>query len=161
LLQVIGSLLFVPRTVLGIAAGLAFGMVWGSIWAIVGAVAGVAAGFAFVRWMGASGVLDTSPVVGKLIKRAEGGGWRSVAIARLIPMPHSAVNTALAMTNVRWRDYLVGSFLGMLPMTLVQVEIGASGGSIILGQTDWTVGCLVIAAGLGVSFLISQISRRY
>ena len=60
-LQVAASLLFVPRTVLGIAAGLIFGLVWGSIWATVGAVAGAAAGFALVRWFGVTGVLDESP----------------------------------------------------------------------------------------------------
>jgi uncharacterized membrane protein YdjX (TVP38/TMEM64 family) len=44
-LQVAASLLFVPRTVLGIAAGLVFGFFWGTVWALCGALAGAAGRF--------------------------------------------------------------------------------------------------------------------
>jgi uncharacterized membrane protein YdjX (TVP38/TMEM64 family) len=36
-LQVAASLMFVPRTVLGVAAGLLFGFFWGTVWALCGA----------------------------------------------------------------------------------------------------------------------------
>lgn len=157
-LQIAASLLFVPRTVLGIAAGLIFGLVWGSVWASVGAVAGAAAGFALVRWFGVTGVLDESPGVGAMVKRAEQGGWRAVAILRLTPVPHSVANTVLAMTNLSWRDYLLGSVIGMLPMTLVQVDIGASGSAILNGR-QWMLACLMLALGLAASFLLKQVSR--
>ena len=58
LLQVAASLLFVPRTVLGVAAGLLFGFAWGVVWALAGAMAGAAAGFALARWFGIGGVLE-------------------------------------------------------------------------------------------------------
>jgi len=157
-LQVAASLLFVPRTVLGIAAGLIFGLVWGSVWASVGAVAGAAAGFALVRWFGVTGVLDESPGVGAMVKRAELGGWRAVAILRLTPLPHSVANTVLAMTNLSWRDYLLGSAIGMLPMTLAQVDIGASGSAILNGR-QWMLACLMLALGLAASFLLKHVSR--
>ncbi|MGZ5927494.1 MAG: TVP38/TMEM64 family protein [Rhizomicrobium sp.] len=157
-LQVAASLLFVPRTVLGIAAGLIFVLVWGSVWASVGAVAGAAAGFALVRWFGVTGALDESPRVGALVKRAEQGGWRAVAILRLTPVPHSIANTLLAMTNLSWRDYLLGSVIGMLPMTLAQVDIGASGSAILNGG-QWILACLLLALGLAASFLLKHVSR--
>jgi uncharacterized membrane protein YdjX (TVP38/TMEM64 family) len=158
LLQVAASLLFVPRTVLGIAAGLIFGFVWGSIWATAGAVAGAAAGFALVRWFGVTGVLDESPGVGAMVKRAEQGGWRAVTILRLTPVPHSVANTLLAMTNLSWRDYLLGSVIGMLPMTLVQVDLGASGSAILNGR-QWILACLMLALGFAASFLLKHVSR--
>jgi uncharacterized membrane protein YdjX (TVP38/TMEM64 family) len=154
-LQVAASLLFVPRTVLGIAAGLMFGLVWGTVWALLGAMAGAAAGFALARWFGVTGMLDASPGIGRMVERAEHGGWRAVAILRLSPVPHSVANTVLAMTNLRWRDYLLGSFAGMLPMTLAQVDIGASGNAILNGR-QWLLACLLLAAGLGASFLIKR-----
>jgi uncharacterized membrane protein YdjX (TVP38/TMEM64 family) len=157
-LQVGASLLFVPRTVLGIAAGLIFGLVWGSVWATVGAVVGAAAGFALVRWFGVTGVLDESPGIGAMVKRAEQGGWRAVAILRLTPVPHSVANTVLAMTNLSWRDYLLGSVIGMLPMTLAQVDIGASGSAILNGR-QWMLACLMLALGLAASFLLKHASR--
>jgi uncharacterized membrane protein YdjX (TVP38/TMEM64 family) len=157
-LQIAASLLFVPRTVLGIAAGLLFGFAWGAFWANLGAIAGAAAGFAFVRWIGGGEIdLDKTPGLGPLTRRAERGGWRAVAIIRLVPgLPHSVVNGALALTRIGWRDYLVGSFLGMLPMTLVQVDIGAAGGRMIQGYQGWVAGCLLLAGALGASFVIKR-----
>ncbi|HSC59847.1 MAG TPA: TVP38/TMEM64 family protein [Rhizomicrobium sp.] len=160
-LQIAASLLWVPRTVLGLAAGLLFGIAWGLIWAIVGATLGAAAGFGFARWMGGEGVLDHSPRIGRMIQRAEEGGWRAVAILRLIPgPPHSAINTLLALTELSWRDYLIGSFLGMLPITVIQVEIGASGSAVFAGEGGWLIGCLLLAVGLAASFLLKRAGRK-
>jgi uncharacterized membrane protein YdjX (TVP38/TMEM64 family) len=157
-LQVAASLLFVPRTVLGIAAGLVFGFFWGTVWALCGALAGAAAGFALVHWFGVTGLLDESPALGAIVKKYEHGGWRAVAILRLTPLPHSVTNTLLAMTNVSWRDYLLGSFLGMLPMTVAQVDIGASGSAILNGR-QWVLACLTLALGLAATFLLKRFSR--
>jgi uncharacterized membrane protein YdjX (TVP38/TMEM64 family) len=157
-LQVAASLMFVPRTVLGVAAGLLFGFFWGTVWALCGALAGAAAGFALVRWFGATGMLDESPGIGQMVKKAEHGGWRAVAILRLAPLPHSVANTLLAMTNLSWRDYLLGSFAGMLPMTIAQVDIGASGSAILNGG-QWFLACLALALGLATTFLLKRVSR--
>jgi len=161
-LQILASLLFVPRTVLGIAAGLIFGFAWGAFWANLGAVAGAAAGFALWRWIGAGEVdIEATPRLGPLIQRAESGGWRAVAIVRLMPaLPHSLANMGLALTKVGWRDYLLGSFVGMLPMTLVQVDIGAAGGTALAGHRGWIWGSLLLALGLGASFVIRRAGNR-
>ena len=140
---------------MGVAAGMIFGLWWGTLWAMIGCMLGGAAGFAVVRWFGATGVLDTSPGIGRLVERAETGGWRSVAILRLMPVPHSVTNTLLAMTNLKWRDYLIGSFAGMLPMTLAQVDIGASGVA-LLGSGQWLIACLTLAAGIAATFLLKR-----
>jgi uncharacterized membrane protein YdjX (TVP38/TMEM64 family) len=150
-LQIAASLLFVPRTALGIAAGLLFGFGWGLVWSLIGAVAGAAAGFAFTRWIGARSILERWPQVGPMVERVEAGGWRAVAILRLTLVPHSVANTALAMTSVSWSNYLVGSALGMLPMTVAQVQIGASGGLMLHGQGNWLLASLLLAGGLLLS----------
>ena len=157
-LQIAASLLFVPRTVMGIAAGLVFGFAWGLLWAVCGAMAGAGIAFALVRWFGVTGVLDQSPGLGAMVKKAEAGGWRAVAILRLTPVPHSVANTLLAMTNLSWRDYLIGSCAGMLPMTIVQVDIGASGSAILSGG-QWLLACLMLALGLAATFLLRRLTR--
>lgn len=161
LLQILASLVFIPRTVLGIAAGLMFGFIWGSVLAILGAVAGAAAGFALWRWIGEGQVdLEAMPKLGPLIEKAERGGWRSVAIVRLIPwLPHSVANTALALTKLRWVDYLVGSFFGMLPATLFQVDIGVAGEQVFQGG-DWLVSVALLALLFTVSFVMRRAASR-
>ena len=162
LLQVAASLVFIPRTFLGIAAGLLFGFVWGSVLAITGAVAGAAAGFALWRWIGRGQVdLEAAPWIGPLIERAEKDRWRAVAIVRLIPaLPHSVANTALALTRIGWADYLVGSFLGMLPMTLVQVDVGAAGGQVLEGRSGWLISLALLALLFGTSVVIRRAAAR-
>ena len=163
LLQIVASLVFIPRTVLGIAAGLLFGFVWGSILAIAGAVAGAAAGFALWRWIGKGQVdIEATPWIGPLIERAEKDRWRAVAIVRLIPaLPHSVANTALALTRIGWRDYLIGSFIGMLPMTLVQVDIGAAGGQVLQQRSGWLISLALLALLLASSVLIRRAAARH
>jgi uncharacterized membrane protein YdjX (TVP38/TMEM64 family) len=99
--------------------------------------------------------------LGPLIEKAEQGGWRAVAIVRLIPgLPHSIVNTALALTKLGWADYLIGSFLGMLPMTLFQVDVGVAGDQVLLGQGNWLIASLGLAMLFGASFLIKRAASR-
>lgn len=157
LLQVAASLLFVPRTALGIAAGLLFGFMWGLVWSLIGAEIGAAAGFAFARWIGAERVLLRWPQIVPMSERVEKGGWRAVAILRLTPVPHSVANTALALTKVSWTNYLLGSALGMVPMTIAQVQIGASGGLVLHGQGNWLWASLLLAAGLLLSFVLKYV----
>jgi uncharacterized membrane protein YdjX (TVP38/TMEM64 family) len=163
LLQIVASLIFIPRTVLGIAAGLLFGFVWGSVLAIAGAVAGAAAGFALWRWIGKGRVdIEATPWIGPLIERAEKDRWRAVAIVRLIPaLPHSVANTALALTRIGWGDYLVGSFIGMLPMTLVQVDVGATGGQVLAGRSGWLISLALLALLFASSVLIRRAAARH
>jgi uncharacterized membrane protein YdjX (TVP38/TMEM64 family) len=156
-LQVAASLLFVPRTALGIAAGLLFGFWWGLVWSLLGAEIGAAAGFAFTRWIGAGGVPQRWPQMVPLVERVQNGGWRAVAIVRLMPVPHSVANTALAMTRVSWANYLFGSALGMVPMTVAQVQIGASGGLVLHGQGNWLLASLLLAGGLLLSLVLKYV----
>jgi len=163
LLQIAASLLFIPRTFLGIAAGLLFGFAWGSVLAITGALAGAAAGFALWRWIGQGQVdLEKMPWLGPLLEKAERDGWRMVAIVRLIPaLPHSLANTALALTRIGWGDYLIGSFLGMLPMTLVQVDVGVAGGQVLAGRGGWLVSLVLLVLLFGTSVLLRRAAARH
>ncbi len=168
LLQIVASLTFIPRLILGVAAGLIFGFAWGAVWAILGAEAGAAVGFALWRWIGA-GAIDLkatakrrriADIARQSAELAEKGGWRAVAITRLMPLPHSFVNIALALTKVGWVDYLVGSLIGMLPMTLLQVDIGAAGGKLLQGDGAWLAASLLLALGLAGSFLMKRLASR-
>jgi uncharacterized membrane protein YdjX (TVP38/TMEM64 family) len=109
--------------------------------------------------MGFGGALDIQPRVRTLVKKAEQEGWRAVAVVRLTPIPHSVANTLLALTSLSWRDYLWGSLVGMLPMTLAQVAVGASGGEVFDGH-DWILACLLLAAGIAGSAALKRCAAK-
>jgi uncharacterized membrane protein YdjX (TVP38/TMEM64 family) len=161
-IHIAASLLFVPRTLLAILAGLLFGVEWGIVWAAVGSVAGALAGFLVARYIN-SGLfgLDCDSRVRPVLDRVERGGWRAVALIRLIPvMPHSLGNYGLGLTRMRLGSYAFGSLIGQLPMTIAYVDFGAAGERVMLGGADWLAPAAIGAAALSLSLLIPAIARR-
>ena len=164
-LHIAASLFFVPRTLLALGAGLVFGMWWGIVWAALGSVAGAVCGFLVSRYINAGFVGDANPAgLRALLARAEHGGWRMVAIVRLVPLiPHSLTNYALGLTGVRLGAYAFGSLLGQLPLTVAYADLGAAGGRVLLGG-DWRHDLLwpglIGVSALVLSLLIPALSRR-
>lgn len=160
LVHIAASLLFVPRTLLAIVAGLLFGIGWGIVWAALGSVAGAVAGFLVARYIN-SGVIDLRRL-GPLADKVERGGWRAVAMLRLIPViPHSLANYALGLTRLSLGAYALGSLLGQLPMTVAYVDLGAAGERLMLGGASWVDPTAIGLSALMLSMLIPAIARRY
>ncbi|HJU19105.1 MAG TPA: VTT domain-containing protein, partial [Stellaceae bacterium] len=160
--QVAASLLFVPRTLLGVVAGLLFGSWWGTLWAALGSLAGAVAGFLAARYVNSGLVdLESDRRIGPFLQRVERGGWRVVALVRLVPiLPHSLTNYALGLTRLPLSSYAVGSALGQMPLTIACVTLGTAGGRLVGGDADWLAPSLIAAAALGLSFLIPAFARR-
>jgi len=165
-IHVAASLFFVPRTLCALAAGLAFGMWWGTVWAALGSLLGALAGFLVTRYLYAGMVARANPVpLRALLARAERGGWRMVAVVRLVPIiPHSLTNYALGLTKVRLGAYAVGSLLGQLPLSIAYADLGAAGGRALLGGANWRHDVLwpslIGLTALALSLLIPAMARR-
>jgi uncharacterized membrane protein YdjX (TVP38/TMEM64 family) len=158
IVHIAASLLFVPRTLMAIVAGLLFGMGWGIVWAVTGSVAGAMAGFLVARYINA-GLIDVARL-GPVVAQVESGGWRAVAVLRLIPvLPHSLVNYALGLTRLPLATYAFGSLLGQLPMTIAYVDLGTAGGRLMLGGASWIEPTLIGLAALSLSLLIPAIAH--
>jgi uncharacterized membrane protein YdjX (TVP38/TMEM64 family) len=160
--HVAASLVFIPRTVLAIVAGLLFGIGWGIIWAELGSVAGAAAGFLLARYV-SSGLIDFQQCsrVRPLLEWVERGGWRAVALLRLVPiMPHSVGNYGLGLTTLPLGAYAFGSLIGQLPMTIAYVELGAAGERLLDGSAGWIEPTMIGSAVLSLSLLFSAYFRR-
>lgn len=165
-LHIAASLLFVPRTLLAFGAGLVFGMWWGALWAALGSLLGAVAGFLVARYIH-SGLAERAGWAryAGLLSRAGNGGWRMVAVLRLVPViPHSLTNYVLGLTGVRLGDYALGSLLGQLPLTIAYADLGAAGGRALLGTGDWRREILwpslIGLSALVLSLLIPLVARR-
>ena len=157
--HIAASLLFIPRTLLAIVAGLLFGMGWGIVWAATGSVAGAVAGFLVARFVN-SDLVDPRRL-GPIVGAVERGGWRAVAVLRLIPViPHNLANYALGVTRLPLAAYALGSLLGQLPLTIAYVDLGAAGGRLMRGSANWVAPTLIGLAALSLSLLIPAVARR-
>ena len=160
--HIAASLVFIPRTLLAIVAGLLFGTGWGIVWAELGSVAGAAAGFLLARYV-SSGLIDFQRVsrVRSLSGWIARGGWRAVALLRLIPiMPHSVANYGLGLTGLPLGTYAFGSLIGQLPTTIAYVELGAAGERLMTGGVGWIEPTLIGFTALSLSLLLSAYFRR-
>jgi uncharacterized membrane protein YdjX (TVP38/TMEM64 family) len=160
-LHTLASLVLIPRTLLALVAGILFGMGWGIVWAALGSLAGAAAGFLLARYIN-SGVVDLERVarLRPIFRRVERGGWRAVALIRLIPvLPHSVGNYGLALTQLPFMAYAFGSLIGQLPLTIAYVELGAAGERWLIGKSSWIEPTLIGLAVLSLSMLVPAYSR--
>ncbi|HYM73561.1 MAG TPA: TVP38/TMEM64 family protein [Stellaceae bacterium] len=161
-LHLVASLVFVPRSLLGVAAGLVFGVWWGLLWAVIGSVVGALAGFLLARYVHAS-LFDRRQWarVTTILERVERGGWRMVTMFRLVPViPHSLSNYALGLTRLRLGDYALGSLLGQLPLTIAAVDLGAAGERAMRGAADWLPPTAIGLAALALTVIVPAVVRR-
>jgi len=153
--HIAASLVFVPRTLLAIVAGLLFGAGWGIFWGALGSVAGATAGFVAARSLG-SGIMrfQRAARITPLLERIERGGWRSVALLRLIPIiPHSLANFGLGLTRLPLGAYAFGSLIGQLPLTIAYAELGAAGERLLIGSPGWIQPTMIGLAVLSLLLL--------
>ncbi|MDW8247414.1 MAG: VTT domain-containing protein [Sandaracinaceae bacterium] len=112
----VGELFHVPGIVFVLAAVFAYGPILGFGASYVGALTSVSLSFWVVRRIGGS-LLHTSkrPMIQKMLKRIESHPILTVALLRLFLFLLPPLNYFLALTAIRYRDYLIGSALGLVP----------------------------------------------
>lgn len=118
--------------VLTVAGGFLFGVVAGALYVVVAATLGATAIFLIAR--SALGDVFRSRA-GPFVQRMEAGfrenAFSYLLVLRLIPLfPFFVVNLVPAFLGVSLRTYAVGTFLGIIPGTLVFILAGAGLGSV-------------------------------
>ena len=117
---VIGQLLYVPGFVFVAVAGLAYGPIWGPVASIVAATISVGVSFVIVRTIGGQPLTQIDkPFVKKWLDRLEERPLRSMIVIRLFLWAIPPVNYTLAMSGVRFRDYMLAAIIGMTPPFIV------------------------------------------
>jgi len=100
--------------------------------------------------------IDKNPKLGflknldKLI--ANGQGIEMVVLIRLAPLPKGPTNYFLGTTAVTWRDFLIGTVCVNLPMSLIDVCIGAGAGS-VKKDSPVSVAIFICAVALFLCFI--------
>jgi uncharacterized membrane protein YdjX (TVP38/TMEM64 family) len=148
------ELVFVPALPLTVLGGVAFGPVRGTAYVSLGATLGAAAAFLAARYA-MRGLVERwvaqSPRLRELDTAVAEHGWRMLVITRLVPLfPFNLQNFAYGLTRLRFRTFILLSWLCMLPGTAAYT---LAGGALAEGRGDLhrTLGYLAIAAALIVA----------
>ena len=133
LAYIVASVTLAPAFLLTIAAGAIFGLLRGTILVYVGAVLGSSAVFAIASPLAHSRLLrrlDRDPRVAAVRSAVVGQGTWVMFLLRLSPVvPFVLLNYALALSGVRYRDFLAAS-VGMLPAIVMYVYYGKVAGDV-------------------------------
>ncbi|NDP47012.1 MAG: VTT domain-containing protein [Sulfuriferula multivorans] len=125
-LSVAGGVLGLPVTLMIALCAMLFGAVPGMLYSLSGCLAGAMLAYAVAFRIDPAGrVLSTKPA--RLIhQRLRRGGLTAILLLRLFPLiPFTLVNLAAGAIRVRWRDYVIGTLLGMLPsIVLISLVMG-------------------------------------
>ncbi len=122
---------FFPVAVLALAGGLLFGLFWGSVYTFLGALLNCTLMFLLSRYAGRDRldryVRQKLPLVWQDRLRQAGGrrGFFLLVLLRLIPaVPYNLINYAFGLTSMGFPQYILASAIGIIPGTLVFINIG-------------------------------------
>lgn len=120
-LWVLSYLMQIPGIVFIVAALLGWGALGGSLISFVGLTAATSVSFWTIRTVGGSPASDIeNSWARKMLDQLEDRPIRTVTVLRTVFLVNPVVNLSLVLTDVRFRDYLVGSMLGfILPLGVI------------------------------------------
>jgi phosphatidylserine/phosphatidylglycerophosphate/cardiolipin synthase-like enzyme/uncharacterized membrane protein YdjX (TVP38/TMEM64 family) len=119
----IAGLLMVPVMVLIAVTGIVFGPVLGAAYALAGTLLSAAATYGLGVWLGRETVRRlVGPRINRLSQRVAKRGILAMMVVRLLPLaPFTVVNVVAGASHIRFRDYMLGTLLGMTPGIVITV----------------------------------------
>ncbi len=172
-LYVLATVCFLPGLPLTLAAGAIFGVTTGSVLVSLGSTLGATAAFFLGRTIGRDWIsrrIAAWPRFRAVDRAVESRGFLIVLLTRLSPaFPFFLLNYAYGVTAVRPREYILGSWLGMMPATVAYVYAGSLAASVTqalsgqaqLGTTGWALLGLGLAATIAVTILVTRVARGF
>jgi len=169
---IIACVLFIPGAIMTISGGAIFGVVRGSIYVSIGATIGATMAFLIGRYFAREWVAAklagnrTFSAIDAAVGRE---GWKIVGLTRLSPLfPFVLLNYAYGLTRVRLRDYVLASWIGMLPGGVMYVYIGSLAGDLAgVGRATtkrpsgfWILNLVGLAATVAVALYAAHLARR-
>jgi len=134
--------LLVPTAALTLAAGYLYGIVGGVLVIVIAETIGAYVAFALARRFQEHKVLSSlrkRDVFQRIGDTIVVHGWRIIAVVRMIPFfPFKLSNYFFGLTTVNARHYIIGTLLGLCPITAFNVYLGSMAGDLLsLGSTGF------------------------
>lgn len=175
---VVACVLMLPGSVITLGAGALAAVLWphnnllavgiGTAAVSVGSTCGATAAFLLGRGLFREAI--TAKMQGNrnfaALDHAIGeNGLKMVFLVRLSPaFPFSLLNYALGLTKVSLRDYVLGSWIGMIPGTVMYVYLGSLFGFAAKKESAGLGGTVLFAVGLLATITlvvyVTRIARR-
>jgi uncharacterized membrane protein YdjX (TVP38/TMEM64 family) len=173
LVYVVATMLFFPASILTIGAGFIFGVMLGTVTVSIAATAGAALAFLIARYLARDQIehkVAGNPRFERIDRAIGERGAKLVFLLRLSPLiPFNLSNYFYGLTSVKFWPYVLASWIGMLPGTLLYVYLGAPGKAGLSGAVGQTSGYspweyalfgVGLVATVIVTVWVTRIARR-
>lgn len=166
-LYVVAAILLVPGSVLTLGAGAVFGVVRGSIIVSIASTLAATAAFFVGRYLARDAItrrVEGNPRFAVIDAAVAREGWKIVLLTRLSPVfPYTFLNYAFGLTRVRPVHYVLASWIGMMPGTVMYVYLGSL--AQVVGERsrtpgEWALYGVGLLATVAVTVYVTRIARR-
>lgn len=150
----VGSFLFVPITAMILGVALAYPKEEAVVLALGSSMVAALATYGLGRyWAWSKSRFLARPWIQRISRQMERGGVWVVLFVRLAPVaPFTAVSIVAGGLRIRLRDYMIGTFLGLLPGSLALTLLSKEAAEAVT-QANWVRLSLTILA-MSVFFLV-------
>jgi len=130
LAYILATVLLLPGSILTLSAGFLFGLPLGFALVSAGSVIGACCSFLLGRYFARDWVaekIDGNAKFSALDNAVRDKGFVIVLLTRLSPVfPFNLLNYAMGITGVKFGSYALGSWIGMMPGTVLYVYLGSA-----------------------------------
>src|SRR5437660_2907403 len=167
-LYVVATVFFIPGSVLTLGAGAVFGVALGSVSVSIGATLGATAAFLVGRYLARDAIarkIEKNEKFAAIDRAVADEGWKIVLLTRLSPVfPFTLLNYAFGLTRVKLSHYVLASWLGMIPGTVMYVYLGSlvnvGAGHRQRTTGEWVLYGVGLLAAVTVTVFVTRLARR-
>tara|TARA_R110000850_G_scaffold260612_1_gene387918 strand:- start:166 stop:846 length:681 start_codon:yes stop_codon:yes gene_type:complete len=158
---VIALLVMFPLSILVAVTGLIFGPVWGFVYATLGTLASSVVSYAVGHRLGREVLMNYGGKhMNGLSRYLSRRGIRAMTVINLLPLaPFTLTNMMAGAFHIKFRDYMIGSTLGIVPGLAAVTLLGSQLGALATASDPRDI--LLALAGLGIGILLLFILRHY
>jgi len=167
-LYIVATVLFVPGSVLTLGAGAVFGVALGSVCVSISATLGATAAFLVGRYLARDGIarkIEKNEKFATIDRAVAEEGWKIVLLTRLSPVfPFTLLNYAFGLTRVKLSHYVLVSWLGMIPGTVMYVYLGSlvnvGAGHRQRTTGEWVLYGVGLLAAVTVTIFVTRLAKK-
>ena len=168
----LAAIFFVPGSALTIGAGLIYGLGWGFVAVSAGSTLGAAGAFLVARYLARDRVerwAARNPRFATIDQAVGREGWKIVLLTRLSPIfPFTLLNYLYGLTRVRFGAYILASWIGMMPGTVLYVYLGVASRAVAETATgqrtrtpqEWALFIVGLLATAAVTVYVTRLARQ-
>ncbi|RAR62972.1 MULTISPECIES: TVP38/TMEM64 family protein [Halomonadaceae] len=155
------SLVMFPLSLLVAVTGLLFGPWWGFGYALAGTLAASILTYGVGRRLGREALMRYGGRHLKGLSRyLAGRGIRTMTVVNLLPLaPFTLTNMLAGAFHLRFRDYLIGSVIGIVPGLVGVTLLGSQLGQLVTANNKGEIAISLGGIALGVLVLVGL--KRY